>query len=401
VEYDRAQVPHRGVRQVTSAYYNEFDPKAVAWLRELIKQGLIAKGDVDERSIADVTAADVVGYTQCHFFAGIGGWSLALRLAGWPDNRPVWTGSCPCQPFSCAGKGLGTADARHLWPEFARLIGQCRPAIVFGEQVASKAGRAWFGGVRADLEGMGYGVGAADLCAACIGAPHIRQRLYWLAQSEPGLRHGPESSGEQGWNALDARTASLRQGVGETMRNGAGAGSGGGGVAHALDRGPQGHAGNGVGSREPRRQQSEPARSPWTGGTVACRDGKSRRIPAEPAFFPLAHGVPARVVRLRGYGNAIVPPLAAEFVKACCEVTPADLRIEPEHHSQVSIHQPMRLVARLREGMGKEVGKVTKVVGPIVGDALVDVTEGLVRVLDEKIITPLLEWFKTKPPTKG
>lgn len=91
------------------AYYNEIDRGAAAWLRELIGAGLIADGDVDERSIADVKPGDLRGYTQCHFFAGIGGWSLALRLAGWDDARPVWTGSCPCQPFSCAGRHKGAA----------------------------------------------------------------------------------------------------------------------------------------------------------------------------------------------------------------------------------------------------------------------------------------------------
>ena len=122
-----------------AAYYNEIDPKAAAWLRELIRHGLIADGEVDERSILDVQPEDLHGYTQCHFFAGIGGWSRALRLAGWPDDRPVWTGSPPCQPFSAAGQQKGKDDERHLAPHWASLVAAGRPPVVFGEQVASSA----------------------------------------------------------------------------------------------------------------------------------------------------------------------------------------------------------------------------------------------------------------------
>ena len=164
-------------------YYNEFDPKAAAWLRELIADGLIPDGHVDERSIIEVKPDDLRGYTQCHFFAGVGGWSRALRLAEWPDDQPVWTGSAPCQPFSCAGKGLGEADERHLWPAFFWLIDAIRPPIVFSEQVASKAALSWIDGVFANLEGAGYACTANDLCAASVGAPHIRQRLFWVAIS--------------------------------------------------------------------------------------------------------------------------------------------------------------------------------------------------------------------------
>lgn len=167
-----------------TAYYNEFDPRASAWLLELIAEGLIAPGDVDERSIVDVQGSDLEGYDQCHFFAGIGGWSYALRLDGWPDDVPVWTGSCPCQGLSVAGKGLGAEDGRHLWPEFRRLISECRPSTIFGEQVASQLGLGWLAGVRADLEDAGYAVGAADLPAAGISAPHARQRIFWVANSE-------------------------------------------------------------------------------------------------------------------------------------------------------------------------------------------------------------------------
>lgn len=119
------------------AYYNEIEPYAAEWLRNLIVAGLIAPGDVDTRSIEDVRPDDLRGYEQCHFFAGIGGWSYALRLAGVPDDRRIWTGSCPCQPFSAAGKGAGFADERHLWPAFFHLIRECRPERVVGEQVAN------------------------------------------------------------------------------------------------------------------------------------------------------------------------------------------------------------------------------------------------------------------------
>ena len=160
-----------------TAYYNEIDPFAAAWLRELIRQGHIAPGEVDERSITDVCPADLLGYSQVHLFAGIGGWSLAARIAGWPDDRPLWTGSAPCQPFSDAGAKRGTDDERHLWPVMRDLVAVCRPPVVAGEQVASRLGLDWLASVRSDLEVEGYAVGAADLCAAGVGAPHIRQRL--------------------------------------------------------------------------------------------------------------------------------------------------------------------------------------------------------------------------------
>ncbi|HFP9201860.1 TPA: DNA cytosine methyltransferase [Raoultella ornithinolytica] len=166
-----------------AAYYNEIDPFAAQWLRNLIAAGHIAPGEVDERSIEDVTPDDLRGFTQCHFFAGIGVWSHSLRLAGWPDDKPVWTGSCPCQPFSAAGKGDGFADERHLWPHFFHLISERRPQHVFGEQVAAGNANAWFDLVQADLEGMGYAFGLVPFTSASIGAPHIRERAYWVANS--------------------------------------------------------------------------------------------------------------------------------------------------------------------------------------------------------------------------
>lgn len=314
-------------------YYNEFDPKAAAWLRELIKEGHIPNGEVDTRSIVDVQPADLRGFLQCHFFAGVGGWSLALQLAGWPSTEPVWTGSCPCQPFSIAGKGKGTEDERHLWPVFAKLIRACKPPVAFGEQVASKAGREWLAGVFADLEGMGYQRAGADLCAAGVGSPHIRQRLYWVADSRHKLWRGWAES-DQTQRAEVANTS----GMGDTTVEGLEGLSKPRGSMES-DEEPRrasyitetcGNSGLPDSDCGRRKQQhtglrslpdSNKSSSPlWSSYRVTqCRDGKSRRIPVEPELFPLAHGIPNRVGLLRGSGNAIVPEVAAQFIGAFIE----------------------------------------------------------------------------------
>jgi len=169
-------------------YYNEFDPYAAQWLRNLIDAGHLPKGEVDSRSIKDVKASDLNGFVQCHFFAGLGGWSHALRLAGWPEDRPVWTGSCPCQPFSAAGAGGGVTDERHLWPTWFNLIRECRPDVIFGEQVEAAINHGWLDLVQTDLEGEGYACGAVGLPAGGVGAPHIRQRLWFVADAVAGGR---------------------------------------------------------------------------------------------------------------------------------------------------------------------------------------------------------------------
>lgn len=180
-------------------YYNEFDKNAVAWLRELIKLGAIPDGEVDERSIEDVRAEDLKGFVQCHFFAGIAGWPEALRRAGVPATRPLWTGSCPCQDFSCAGKQEGFEGKRDLWPAFFNLIKECRPERVFGEQVKNAVRHGWLDRLYADLETAGYACGSAVLGAHSAGADHIRQRIYWMADSGIGAckRYTGSVSGAQ------------------------------------------------------------------------------------------------------------------------------------------------------------------------------------------------------------
>jgi len=210
------------------AYYNEIDPYAAQWLRNLVAAGHIAAGDVDERSIENVKPSELAGYTQCHFFAGIGVWSHALRQAGWPDDKPVWTGSCPCQPFSAAGKGGGFDDERHLWPAFHHLIEQCKPATVIGEQVASKDANAWIDLVQVDLETLGYAFGAVPFPSASVGAPHIRDRLYWVADSMHGNWNQRSELESNGWSN-------------NTKQNGLGGEFGG--LDHYHHPGLEGHGG--------------------------------------------------------------------------------------------------------------------------------------------------------------
>ncbi|WP_238592470.1 DNA cytosine methyltransferase [Comamonas testosteroni] len=328
-------------------------------LRNLIVAGHIAPGDVDERSIEDVHPSDLKPYTQCHFFAGVGVWSHALRRAGWADDRPVWTGSCPCQPFSSAGQGAGFDDQRHLWPHFFHFIEQRRPSAIFGEQVASRDADPWIDLVQDDLEGLGYGVGAVPFPSAGVGAPHIRDRLYWMAyangstgrQGCANLRGRPVGSNAQPWTGLGGGSMLDRLGHTDCQHSGR--------LTRASDKaqgeaclrsgcdlpsasGSDGDMGNtqrarlalsqriarisGGASGADAGQAIEragihpptgpgPTNSLWsTADWLLCRDGKWR--PVEPGTFPLAHGAPARVGRLRAYGNAINAEQARVFIEA-------------------------------------------------------------------------------------
>lgn len=256
------------------AYYSENDPALVEWLRKLIAAGEIAPGDVDDRSIEDVCPSDLIGYTQHHFFAGIGIWSYALRQSGWPDDLGVWTGSCPCQPFSQAGKGKGFADERHLWPAWLHLIRVCRPDRLFGEQVADQGGLAWVDLVRSDMESENFAFGPLDICAAGFGAPHIRQRTYFSADTYDAER----------------RAAFTRR-----------------------------HFGDGTPARWEESDRHAKARRATNGFWRDSRwrnRGDGKFVGLGPGVAPLAHVDPATMVKLRAYGNAIVAEEAIEFVTA-------------------------------------------------------------------------------------
>ncbi|MGG5947204.1 DNA cytosine methyltransferase [Salmonella enterica] len=329
-----------------TAYYNEIDPFAAAWLQNLIDAGCIAPGVVDTRSIEEVTANDLKGFTQCHFFAGIGVWSYALRCAGWPDSRPVWTGSCPCQPFSQSGKRQRFNDPRHLWPAWFYLVSQCRPHVIFGEQVASKDGLTWFDAVQLDLEEAEYAVAVVDLCAAGFGAPHIRQRLFWVADatykqhqkclsecSESYRPHSGRSPAESTGYCLSHGLAYTDNDSGErrisgwqdSQREVVNGSSGCGGTDSRLGNSNSSNENTLTGavagtnaSTTRSGDTASPVNGVWRDADwLFCRDGKWR--PVKPGLKPLVNGTPGRVGQLRAYGNAIVAPVAETFIRAYME----------------------------------------------------------------------------------
>ncbi len=312
-----------------SAYYNENDKYCAQWLRNLIKAGVIADGEVDERSIEDIKPNELSGFTQIHMFAGIGIWSYALRQAGWPDDRKVWTGSCPCQPFSAAGKRVGFVDERHLWPAWYHNIQQQKPDVIFGEQVASDDGIGWLRLVQSDLEDEGYSFAGLDLPACGFGAPHIRQRLYFVADGmvDTNMRSSIQVSrsiGKTTSSTIDNRSNVSLSGqfnrTSDHVRGLANSGSersqgwvsGGSDQEWAMEHGSL-------------RCRGSISRTFWEEcDWLYCKDGKYR--PVEPGTFPLVDGSAGRVGPVRAYGNALCSETAIGFIRSFLETE--NLRFE-------------------------------------------------------------------------
>lgn len=296
-----------------AVYYNEFDPYCAQWLRNLIGAGHIAPGDVDERSIEDVRPDDLHGYDQCHFFAGIGIWSLALRSAGWDDTRRVWTASCPCQPFSAAGKGAGFADERHLWPAFYHLVSECRPECILGEQVTSKDAEAWIDLVHADMEALGYAFGCVPFPSAGVGAPHLRDRAYWVANNN--------NKGLEGRRILSKRAVECIAWPSGVASSVADSGKGKRGRrpdddALLCDGQEAARYWSPIESDGTTRESNGtgPINGYWRNADwIGCSDGRWR--PIEPGTFPLADECSNRMGKLRAYGNAINAEAAKAFIE--------------------------------------------------------------------------------------
>lgn len=273
-------------------YYNDIDPFCCSWIENLIRAGLIPNGDVDCRPIQDVNPDGLRRYTQAHFFAGCGGWPIALRLAGWPDDFTVFTGSCPCEPFSIAGKGLGVKDDRHLWPAFRWIVSQLRPQVVCGEQVAKRAGVEWMCGVQNDMEAIGYEVEPYDLPACSVGAWHIRQRMFWMAHLDsPGWKWPRPVQPKKWWRNL------FRSWFGEEVSN-------------TKSEGWKDVEGGKGSSKQDRRKKPVP-------GVFRPR---VRQWEPEPVLVRVVHGISKNSRAVSAYGRAIVPQVAAEFVMAFMDV---------------------------------------------------------------------------------
>ncbi|BAQ89147.1 putative DNA methylase [uncultured Mediterranean phage uvMED] len=340
-------------------YYNENDKYASQWLKNLIRKNLIPKGVVDDRGIEDVQPKDLEGFKQCHFFAGIGGWAYALQLARWDSDRPVWTGSCPCQSFSIAGQRKGANDKHNLWGQWFRLIRESRPATVFGEQVVGAIGFGWLDAVATDLEACDYRFASSVLSGYVAGAYHRRQRLWFVADSDSVRGRSGRLEKQQKRTSIRKRFENSGFNMADTEDSGRDKGSSEieqerktserhdghriwsdirGQRLHMADSVNEGLQGRVSGRSNKERTHlngyiGHNSSVDWRAVEwVECGDGKTRPIPLEPDVQPLVNGVPEVMDSegnprkysysgsLKGIGNAIIPQVAAVFISSYLDI---------------------------------------------------------------------------------
>lgn len=321
-----------------------------------------------------------ISWRHLDLFSGIGGFALACRMVGgietvgfcerepyaqkvlkkhWPDvpicndihemkgtdygTIDLITGGFPCQPYSLAGERRGNEDDRALWPQMLRVISEARPAWVLGENVPGIITLA-LDGVLADLEDQGYACETLCIPACGVDARHRRERIWIVAKSDSqrswssrgnslhegrstGASRGaglPETTGRQNgaaigddWPASQDALANptKREDIGRECRD----------VAEASGCGQRGNASadagredvaNGDYSGRQERCGAESVRQEYSPAERGCAWRPETEWFAESGMGRVAHGIPSRVDRLRGLGNAIVPQVAAEIVAA-------------------------------------------------------------------------------------
>ena len=277
-----------------------------------------------------------------------------------PSRPDVICGGFPCQPFSQAGKQRAQDDPRHLWPEMFRLIRECRPTWVVGENVAGII-KLGLDEVLADLEGEGYATRTFNIPACAVGAPHLRQRLWIVAhsdsESEPdkpldggaGARqlgfefggseaapHGPDPDSQRGNRAAGKQGAAGRKitsGNRPYVADPQHEGDGGRRLSGPReDKGKNGQGssdqswGCGETLADPRCDTEGSCKGVQRGaakrskGSFDAGDGGDIRPEewwaVEPDVGRLVDGLPNRVPQLRALGNSIVPQIAQEIGQA-------------------------------------------------------------------------------------
>ena len=250
------------------------------------------------------------------------------ELANDPTQIPdhdILSAGYPCQPFSYSGQRKGKADDRHLWPYIRRVVALKRPTWVVLENVA---GHITMGldEVLADLEAEGYASRTFVLPACGVDAPHRRDRVWIIASHvgdpDSGERQGDEQTTITGRREQGPPTGC--QDVPDTDSHRQQCPS----ERPREDRGHEagdhtGWSGEDVadpdGSRSKARlPRSEPGQEGFTGEPDDRRHQRGRRTPdglwtAEPPVRRVVNGLPRRVDRIKGLGNAIVPQIAEQI----------------------------------------------------------------------------------------